>query len=159
MSESYTHLSVQQLTLNTPDRSVPQLVLWKHTQEQQPVMQTLDLACHTELPTNSRQQLRLLLQRSLTKRAGSAAAQSGGCCVCTCTIVLVQDDLLHHTTAQHLHPLALEEDLQLKGGLREGEVCINPAALHITKQTLGQALYRWLSARRTQQCCLRHDEQ
>mmetsp|Transcript_41158 Transcript_41158/g.105217 ORF Transcript_41158/g.105217 Transcript_41158/m.105217 type:complete len:261 (-) Transcript_41158:447-1229(-) len=53
---------------------------------------------------------------------------------------VVQDGLLHHAAAQDLHPLPLEEDLQLKGRIREGKVVIVPAHLHFAKEGDSQPL-------------------
>lgn len=43
-----------------------------------------------------------------------------------CDLTRVQQLLLHHATAQHLHPVTLEVHLHLKGGVSEGEVTVDP---------------------------------
>lgn len=59
----------------------------------------------------------------------------------------VLDELLvNDTAAEDFHPLAVEEDLELEGGIREGEVLVNPAELDLAEQ--GRA-HAWGSERRT----------
>lgn len=57
--------------------------------------------------------------------------QTDTCSLCVCALTRVQQLLLHHSTAQHLHPVALETHLHLKGGMSEGEVTVDPPDLHI----------------------------
>lgn len=46
-------------------------------------------------------------------------------------VAAVEDPLLYDTTAEHLEPLAIEEDLKLKGRIGEGEVGVDPPLLHL----------------------------
>mmetsp|Transcript_875 Transcript_875/g.2094 ORF Transcript_875/g.2094 Transcript_875/m.2094 type:complete len:332 (+) Transcript_875:310-1305(+) len=55
---------------------------------------------------------------------------------------VVEDRLLHDAAPEHLEPLALEEDLQLEGGLREGEVGIHPSHLNVAEEVPREPLER-----------------
>lgn len=48
--------------------------------------------------------------------------------------IVVEDALLRDAAAEDLKPVALKEDLELEGRLREWEVCVHPPALHVTEQ-------------------------
>lgn len=54
-------------------------------------------------------------------------------------IYSIYADLVYDPAAQHLQPLAVEEDLQLEGRLREGEVVVAPPHLHVPEQVPCQA--------------------
>lgn len=46
----------------------------------------------------------------------------------------MQQLLLHHTTSQHLQPVALKADLHFKGRMCEGEVALHPTDLQLCRK-------------------------
>lgn len=51
--------------------------------------------------------------------------------MCVRVLTRVEKLLLHDSTTQHLHPVALETHLHFKGWMSEREVTVDPADLHI----------------------------
>lgn len=51
--------------------------------------------------------------------------------MCVCVLTRIQQLLLHHSTAQNLHPVTVETHFHLKGRVSEGKVTVNPPDLQI----------------------------
>lgn len=65
--------------------------------------------------------------------------QSEGPAVLVSLLCIAHHLLVDDTTAQHLQPLAIEKNFQLKRRLSEGEVVLSPTHLHVAKQVHRQA--------------------
>lgn len=57
---------------------------------------------------------------------------------------ILDELLVDHTTAQHLHPLPIEKDLKLEGRIGEGKVLLDPAELDLAKEGSAHA---WVGLR------------
>mmetsp|Transcript_28564 Transcript_28564/g.92253 ORF Transcript_28564/g.92253 Transcript_28564/m.92253 type:complete len:384 (-) Transcript_28564:83-1234(-) len=89
--------------------------------------------------------------RDLEQDHGKALeAETEGPSLAVRELALLEHAGVNDAAAEHLHPVAIVENLELEGGLSEGEVLIDPSLLHGAEQVVAQALQRLLEVVRNQ---------